>query len=119
MGCGASQAQEDKAKYRRRHQRSDSSDSSSSGTSDLLSASSKFTTEYASLNPDAIVQLLSAVPPQVESNARQTWANLSSLPAVRNGRVHVINKWYTQLPGFHLPDLAEEMAEALHPTAGK
>lgn len=69
------------------------------------------------LNPDVIVQLLSDVPPQVEQEARRTWDSLPQLNAVRSGRVHVINKWYTQQPGFHVPRLAEDFARALHAEA--
>lgn len=68
--------------------------------------------QLLALHPDAVLQLLSGVPPHVEAEARQVWR---SLPAVAGGRVTVINQWYSQQPGFHLPELAEAFAEALHP----
>jgi ABC-type Fe3+-hydroxamate transport system substrate-binding protein len=73
--------------------------------------------QILSLHPDAILQLLSGVPPQVEAEARQTWQSLPQLPAVAGGRVTLINQWYSQQPGFHLPDLAEAFAAALHSNA--
>jgi hypothetical protein len=40
---------------------------------------------------------------------------LDAVPAVRNGRVCVINAWYTQLASTHVPELARRMAGCLHP----
>jgi iron complex transport system substrate-binding protein len=68
-----------------------------------------------SLDPDAILHLLSAVPDHVEKTARQSFRSLSNLRAVRTGRVTLLNRWYTQQPGFQLPTLARQFAAALHP----
>lgn len=68
-----------------------------------------------SYRPDAIIVLLSDAPPQVEAEARRVVGTMTEVPAVRNGRVCVINAWYTQLASTHVPELARRMAECLHP----
>lgn len=70
-----------------------------------------------SLQPEAIVVLLAAASPHVEAEARRTLEQLQQLPAVRNGRVLMINRWYTVVPGSHLGQLAGEIARFLHPDA--
>lgn len=71
--------------------------------------------QMVALRPEAIVQLLSGVPEQVEGEAKRMWGPLGEIPAVAKGRVVVINEWYSQQPGFHLPELAEAIAKGLHP----
>ncbi len=68
----------------------------------------------AALNPDAIIVLLSNVPPQVQKEAAAAIARLPDLKAVKTNRVKIINVWYAQQPGLHLPDLARQFAEFLH-----
>jgi ABC-type Fe3+-hydroxamate transport system substrate-binding protein len=68
-----------------------------------------------SLNPEAIVVLLSNVPPQVEKQASAAIGRLVNVSAVKNKRVKIINVWYAQQPGLHLADLAEQFCEFLHP----
>jgi iron complex transport system substrate-binding protein len=72
----------------------------------------------ASLNPDAIIILLSNVPPQVEKQAAATIARMTNLTAVKNKRVKIINVWYAQQPGLHLGELADQFADFLHPQKG-
>jgi iron complex transport system substrate-binding protein len=50
---------------------------------------------------------------------RGTWATLSSLPAVRNSRVHILNGQYLVVPGPRLADATETLARTLHPDAFK
>jgi len=69
----------------------------------------------ASLNPDAIIVLLSNVPPQVEKQAAANIARMTNLAAVKTNRVKIINLWYSQQPGLHLGDLADQFADFLHP----
>ena len=69
----------------------------------------------ASLNPDAIIMLLSNVSPQVEKQAAANIARLPNVSAVKNNKVKIINLWYAQQPGLHLADLAEQFANFLHP----
>jgi iron complex transport system substrate-binding protein len=68
------------------------------------------------LAPDAVIQLLPDASRQVLEQARQNWEALARVPAVREGRVEVITQWYAVQPGWHMADLAEQMAEALHPS---
>ena len=70
--------------------------------------------QLLSLDPDVILLLLSDVPAQVEASARQTLESLSTLRAVRTGRFAILNAWYTQQPGFHVPRLARQMADVIH-----
>jgi iron complex transport system substrate-binding protein len=65
--------------------------------------------------PDAIIVLLSDAPPQVEAEARRVIGTMASVPAVRSGRVCVINAWYTQLACTHVAEMALRMAACLHP----
>jgi iron complex transport system substrate-binding protein len=68
-----------------------------------------------SLNPDAIIILLSNVPSQVEKQATANIQRMTHLTAVKNNRVKIINLWYAQQPGLHLGDLADQFAKFLHP----
>ena len=67
--------------------------------------------------PEAIIVLLSDAPSQVEAEARRVVGTMSDVPAVRNGRVCVINAWYTQLACTRVAELARRMAGCLHPAA--
>jgi iron complex transport system substrate-binding protein len=69
----------------------------------------------ASLNPDAIVILLSNVSPQVEKQAAANIRRMQNLKAVKDNRVRIVNLWYAQQPGLHLGDLADQIAKFLHP----
>ncbi len=71
-----------------------------------------------SLAPDVIIQLISDgdKTPQVLERAANFWTTLPDLPAVKNNQVHVVTKWYAELPGSHIGDMAEIFAQILHPT---
>lgn len=71
--------------------------------------------------PDAIVELHGrALPePGVVARERAVWSRLTSIPAVRNGRVHVLYGDYLSIPGPRLGATAEAIARALHPEAFK
>lgn len=69
------------------------------------------------LKPQAVIQLLPEAPPHVLEKARRVWQAMADLPAVRDGRVHLLIEWYTQQPGLHVADVAEKFADLLHPTA--
>ena len=66
--------------------------------------------------PDVIVEL------QVEAmfgsadvgEARTVWSALSSLPAVRNNRVHVLTGQYLGVPGPRIAEATEALARTLH-----
>jgi iron complex transport system substrate-binding protein len=68
-----------------------------------------------SLSPDVIIQLQPKATPQRIEQAKQTWAGLADLPAVKNGRVYPFTDWWVTLPASEVGDLAERFAEALHP----
>jgi iron complex transport system substrate-binding protein len=51
------------------------------------------------------------------ASERSVWTALSSLPAVRNGRVHFLSGQYLVVPGPRLAQGAEALARALHPEA--
>ena len=74
--------------------------------------------KLVSLQPEAIVQLMPDASPQVMEKARQFWKGLPELQAVKNGRVLILNDSYCLLPGAHVGDVAQRMAEFLHPPAG-
>ncbi|MCC6239183.1 MAG: ABC transporter substrate-binding protein [Phycisphaerales bacterium] len=71
--------------------------------------------QIRALAPQAIFILLSGVPQHVQQQALDQVLAMKELPAVVNGRVYVINQWYTHLSGSCIVDLAEQMAQALHP----
>ena len=48
---------------------------------------------------------------------KAVWASLSSMPAVRNNRVHVLVGQYLVVPGPRIADAAETLARTLHPGA--
>jgi ABC-type hemin transport system substrate-binding protein len=68
-----------------------------------------------SLRPQAVVVLLpGAKPATLEASAR-TWAAMTDVPAARDRRVYTLTAPYALLPGPRLADLAEQLADALHP----
>jgi iron complex transport system substrate-binding protein len=69
------------------------------------------------LSPQAVVLLLPDAPAQVVERARRTWEKMPELPAVSGGRVHILTDWYVLQPGSHVGDLAEKLAEVLHPSS--
>lgn len=68
-----------------------------------------------SLQPEVVVVLLPEASPQVVRDAEQLWRTLPQIPAVRNGRVHILTEWYAQQSGLRVADLAERFAGLLHP----
>ena len=69
--------------------------------------------------PQAIVELhatglFAATDEQKEKAA---WSTLPSIPAVRNGRIHMLNGDYLVVPGPRIAAAAETLARALHPDA--
>ena len=68
-----------------------------------------------SLKPDVVIQLVPGGKPQEVAQAKATWARFRSVPAVAHDRVCILTDPYVEQPGWHLPDLAERMAECLHP----
>lgn len=67
------------------------------------------------LAPDAIV-VLSPSPTEAQRAAAQAqWAAFAQLPAVREGRVLIINEPWALMPGAHVGELCERISQFLHP----
>jgi iron complex transport system substrate-binding protein len=66
--------------------------------------------------PDVILEVRASGPQATrEEEARAAWSALASVPAVRNGRVHVLTGEYLVVPGPRVAEGVEAMAKALHP----
>ena len=52
-----------------------------------------------------------------EKKEKAAWSTLPSIPAVRNGRIHMLNGDYLVVPGPRIAAAAETLARALHPEA--
>jgi iron complex transport system substrate-binding protein len=68
--------------------------------------------------PDVILELHagSDLPEATRRQLAADWAALPSLPAVRNGRIHVLTDDFLLLPGPRVAHTARRFAEVLHPT---
>ena len=68
------------------------------------------------LNPDIIVDLVSEIRPngKTQQEIEQQWNPLRTVPAVRDGRVHVIVGPYALRPGPRYVELLEQLAGLLH-----
>jgi iron complex transport system substrate-binding protein len=68
--------------------------------------------------PEVILELRSSEDP-VASAAREkaVWSALSSIPAVREGRIHLLVSDYLVVPGPRIVQATELVARALHPEA--
>ena len=69
--------------------------------------------------PDVILEIRAdgLLAPGDAATDRQVWNALSTLPAVRNRRVHFLSGEQLVVPGPRLADGVEQMARALHPDA--
>jgi iron complex transport system substrate-binding protein len=68
--------------------------------------------------PDVVLELR-ADPLDAPTRAREiaAWNALSSLPAVRNGRVYYLDRQMTVVPGPRVAEAVELIARTLHPEA--
>ena len=64
--------------------------------------------------PDVIVEIR-ANPPQDIDAERRAWLTLTTVPAVRSGRIHFLAGEYLVVPGPRLAQGVEAFARALHP----
>ncbi len=71
--------------------------------------------------PDVIIELHPGDPPPDETvqKERAVWKLLASVPAVRNGRVHLLYGGYLVAAGPRLARAADALARLLHPEAFK
>ena len=67
------------------------------------------------LNPDVVLQVMPGAAPQEIEQARQFWASLPQVSAVRNGRVYELTDSYLLLPGYSAARIADLFARKLHP----
>jgi iron complex transport system substrate-binding protein len=69
--------------------------------------------------PDVILEVRAAglLAPTGAAKARGAWSALGSIPAVRNGRIHVLDGEYLVVPGPRVVQATEAFARALHPEA--
>jgi iron complex transport system substrate-binding protein len=69
--------------------------------------------------PDVIIELQAEgmIAPSDAAADKAVWSGLSSLPAVRNGRVHILTGQYLVVPGPRFADGVETLARTLHPEA--
>jgi iron complex transport system substrate-binding protein len=71
--------------------------------------------------PDVILEVRAAGLIEAKDVAaeRNVWLALASLPAVRNGRIHVVSADYLVVPGPRLAQAVELIARVLHPEVFK
>jgi cobalamin transport system substrate-binding protein len=68
--------------------------------------------------PQVIIELRRETPPpDVVRKERAVWSQLPSIPAVRNGRVHLLYGGYLLAAGPRLAEAAETLARTIHPEA--
>jgi len=73
--------------------------------------------QVIALAPDVVIinAVGSNAPPDRVETIRQSWASLTGVPAVANGRVHILTEPYLTIPGPRVGQAAERLAEAIHP----
>lgn len=84
---------------------------------DLKQQAVQATTELIiARRPDVILELRAEpLPPEQQRQELASWQPLSSVPAVRNGRVHILADRRTVVPGPRVAEGAELIARILHP----
>lgn len=65
------------------------------------------------LDPEVIFQLLPDASPQVLGKAKELWAGMPGLSAVKSGRVLIFNEAFFIQPSQHVGELAEKFSAAL------
>lgn len=71
--------------------------------------------------PDVILELRTSGLLETREVEREqnVWATLSSVPAIRNNRVHLLTGDYLVVPGPRLAEAVETLARALHPDTAR
>ena len=67
------------------------------------------------LRPDVVLHLLPSKPAAMIQDAKGYWATMPDVPAVKNGKVHVLTEPSVMHPGLAVGDVAALFAEKLHP----
>ncbi|HEX8129787.1 MAG TPA: ABC transporter substrate-binding protein [Pyrinomonadaceae bacterium] len=70
-----------------------------------------------SLNPDIIFDMLQSGEGRLAENTQEVWKELSSVRAVREGRVYRLNDESMLHPSQFVGDTARKFAELIHPSA--
>jgi len=85
--------------------------------SDVRQAAVQATTELIlARRPDAILELRGdPMSPAIRAKETAVWQSLSSIPAVRNNRVYLIDQQITVVPGPRVGEAVELIAKTLHP----
>jgi iron complex transport system substrate-binding protein len=65
--------------------------------------------------PEAIVELRGPMTPGRRDAERQVWQQLPGVPAVKTGRIHLLQGEWLTVPGPRVADAARVIADALHP----
>ena len=83
------------------------------------------TADWPTVGPQQVVALAPEVviinatgedaPPDRAQAIRRAWASLESVPAVANGRVHILTEPYLTIPGPRVGQAARLLAETIHP----
>ena len=70
-------------------------------------------------SPEVIIELQAEgmIAPSDAAADKAVWSGLPALPAVRNGRVHILIGQYLVVPGPRFAEAAETLARTLHPGA--
>lgn len=66
--------------------------------------------------PEAIVELRGVMTPDRVETERQVWQQLPGVPAVKSGRIHVLQGDWLTVPGPRVAAAARVLADALHPS---
>ena len=69
--------------------------------------------------PEVIIEVQAEgmIAPSDAAAGKALWSPLSSIPAVRNGRVHVLIGQYLVVPGPRFAEATETLAKTIHPEA--
>ena len=70
----------------------------------------------AKLQPDIVIVLQPSAKPDALQQTKDLWAKLEPDPQ-HMPKVFVLNQPYVQLPGAHVGDIAEALADCLHGAA--
>lgn len=69
------------------------------------------------LAPETVIHLLPGASPDVLRRAKEYWASMPDLPAVKRRHVHCLTDDYVLIPGPRVGKVAEQFAMVLHPFA--
>ncbi|MBN1512530.1 MAG: ABC transporter substrate-binding protein [Phycisphaerae bacterium] len=75
--------------------------------------------EIVARAPAVIIEAVPGADSTVTNGMAAQWQSLSTIPAVRTGRIHVLTEDYVLIPSPRVVQLAERVAELLHPEVGR